>query len=116
MWTRATLQFNTGDPVTWYSVAYVASDAKVLSFTNKTVDPSAWGSDTTYTDFSYRASVACSGVTANHYVEVIFSPTDAVSGTFCPVSASYDGGVYIYASEIPSATVTIPTIVGIPTA
>ncbi len=174
LWTRATLQFNTGDPVTWYSVAYagingigsvytvagispdeagnvsltaenvgarpntwtpsaaevgaipdatgsvnrsnLASDAKVLSFTNKTVDPSAWVGDTTYTDFPYRAAVACSGVTANHYVEVIFSPADAMSGTFCPVTVSYSGGVYIYASEIPSATVTIPTIVCTPVA
>lgn len=96
--------------------AKLASDVKVLVFTEKTVDASAWVSDTTYTDFPYRAPVACSGVTANHYTEVIFSPTDAMSGTFCPVSASYDGGVYIYASETPSATVTLPTIVGIPIA
>lgn len=174
LWTRTVVQFNTGDPITWYSVSYsgingtgavstvagvspdetgnvlltaenvgarpntwtptaaevgaipntsgsvtrsnLASDAKVLSFTNKNVATSAWASDTTYPDFPYRASVACSGVTANHYVEVIFSPTDAMSGTFCPVSASYTGGVYIYASEIPSATVTLPTIVGIPIA
>lgn len=174
LWTRTVVQFNTGDPITWYSVSYsgingtgavstvagvspdetgnvlltaenvearpntwtptaaevgaipntsgsvtrsnLASDAKVLSFTNKNVATSAWASDTTYTDFPYRASVACSGVTANHYVEVVFSPTDVMSGIFCPVTVSYSGGVYIYASETPSATVTLPTIVATPIA
>lgn len=174
LWTRTVVQFNTGDPITWYSVAYagingtgavstvagispdesgnvslsaadvgarpdtwtptaedvgalpntngavtrakLASDAKVLSFTNKTVATSAWASNTTYTDFPYRASVACSGVTANHYADVSFSPTDVLEGIFCPVAVSYAGGVYIYASEKPSATVTIPTIVCTPIA
>ena len=89
-------------------------DAKVLSFTSKTVEVSAWASDTTYEDFPYRAAVACEGVTANHYAAVVFSPEDAMSGCFAPVAASYDGGVYIYASEIPEAALTIPTIVCTP--
>ena len=94
----------------------LSADTKVLSFTNKTVDTSAWVSDTTYPDFPYRASVACSGVTADHYADVSFSPADVLGGIFCPVSATYAGGVSIYASEIPSAAVTIPTIVCTPTA
>lgn len=87
---------------------------KVLSFTNKTVAVSAWLSDTTYTDFPYRAAVACEGVSMKHYAEVTFSPADALEGSFAPVAESYDGGVYIYASEIPEAAVTIPTIVCTP--
>ena len=172
LWTRTVVQFNTGDPITWYSVAYagingtgavstvagispdetgnvtltaadvgarpntwtptasevgaipntsgsvtrsnLASDAKVLSFTSKNVATSAWVSDTTYTDFPYRAAVACEGVTAKHYAEVTFAPADAMSGEFAPVAASYDGGVYLYASEIPEAALTIPTIVCTP--
>ena len=94
--------------------AKLASDVKVLSFTNKTVATSAWVSDTTYTDFPYRAAVACEGVTVKHYAEVSFSPVDALEGSFAPVAASYDGGVYIYASEIPEAALTIPTIVCTP--
>ena len=96
--------------------AKLASDVKVLTFTNKTVATSAWGSDTTYTDFPYRAAVACNGVTAKHYAEVSFSPADAISGSFAPVAESYAGGVYIYASEIPVAALTIPTIVCMPVA
>lgn len=86
---------------------------KVLSFTSKTVEVSAWASDTTYEDFPYRAAVACEGVTAKHYVEVTFAPADALNGSFAPVAASYDGGVYLYASEIPEA-MTIPAIVCTP--
>ena len=94
--------------------AKLAADVKVISFTNKTVATSAWVSDTSYTDFPYRAAVACQGVTAKHYAEVVFSPTDALDGIFCPVVESYDGGVYLYASEIPEAALTIPTIVCTP--
>lgn len=172
LWTRTVVQFNTGDPITWYSVAYagingtgavstvagispdetgnvtltaadvgarpntwtptasevgaipntsgsvtrsnLASDAKVLSFTSKNVATSAWVSDTTYTDFPYRAAVACAGVTTKHYAEVTFAPADALNGIFAPVAVSYAGGVYIYASEIPEAALTIPTIVCTP--
>lgn len=94
--------------------AKLASDVKVLAFTNKAVATSAWASDSTYTDFPYRAAVACEGVTAKHYVEVTFAPADAMSGSFAPVAESYDGGVYLYASEIPEAALTIPTIVCTP--
>ena len=94
--------------------AKLASDVKVLAFAEKAVDASAWVSDSTYTDFPYRAAVACQGVTVKHYAEVTFSPADALEESFAPVAESYDGGVYIYASEIPEAAVTIPTIVCIP--
>ena len=92
----------------------LASDVKVLSFTNKIVTTSTWVSDTTYTDFPYRAAVACEGVTAKHYAEVTFAPADALNGSFAPVAVSYDGGVYLYANEMPSAALTIPTIVCTP--
>ena len=95
-------------------IEQLAEDVKVLAFTGKTVDVTGWESDSTYTDFPYRAAVACEGVTAKHYAEVTFSPADALEGIFCPVVTSYDGGVYIYASEIPGADLTILTIVCTP--
>lgn len=94
--------------------AKLAADVKVISFTNKTVAVSDWASNSTYTDFPHRAAVACAGVTAKHYPEVSFSPVDALEGRFAPVAESYDGGVYIYASEVPEAALTIPTIVCTP--
>ena len=92
------------------TAANMADDAVKLVFTNTSVAASAFVSSTTYTDFPYRAAVALSGVTAAMFPEVVFFAANAISGSFAPVSESYDGGVYIYAAEKPSAAVTIPTI------
>lgn len=77
---------------------------------NKTVATSAWASNSTYSDYPYRAAIAITGVTTSHLPEVIFSCSDATGGNFAPVCESYAGGVYIWAKEKPTATVTIPTI------
>lgn len=82
----------------------------LLFFTNKTIAVSAWSADTTYPNYPYKADVSCSGVTANYYPEVIFDLNDAISGYFAPVCQSVAGAVRIYASNIPSGTITIPTI------
>ena len=90
--------------------AQMAADAVKLTFTNKSVAASAFVSNSTYSDFPYRAAVALTGVTAAMVPEVFFGLTDAMSGNFAPVAESYAGGVYIYAAAKPSATITIPTI------
>ena len=82
-----------------------------LTFTNKSIATSAWSSNSTYTDFPYRAAVACTGVTADMFAEVVLSPTDATSGNFAPVCDTYAGGVYLYAKAVPDAAITIPTII-----
>lgn len=88
-----------------------AAEKKKLTFYNKSVSASSFVSDSTYADYPYRAAVALSGVTSGMIPEVIFSPTDAVSANFAPVAAAYSGGVYIYAAEKPSVTISIPTII-----
>ena len=85
-------------------------NAAIIAQSSVPVATSAWASDTTYTDYPYRASIPITGCTANHIPEVVFSLADAISGTFSPVAETYAGGVYIYASEKPSAAITIPTI------
>lgn len=82
-----------------------------LMFTNKTIATSAWVSDNTYTLYPYKANIACTGVTADMFPQVVFDVDDAVSGCFAPVCHSYAGGVSVYASNVPSSTITIPTIV-----
>ena len=74
------------------------------------VATSAWASDTTYTDYPFRASIPIDGCTVNHIPEVTFALADAISGNFAPIAETYDGGVYIYAAEVPSEAMTIPTI------
>lgn len=89
--------------------AYV--DSKVpLAFGPQTVASSAWASDSTYSDYPYRAAVALSGVTANHVPSVNFNSTDALSGKLSPISESYDGGVYIYATEALTSEVNVGSI------
>lgn len=89
----------------------LAADAVKLSFSNTSVADALFVDDSTYADFPYRASVPLTGVTSSMTPEVVFGVTDAMSGTFAPVAETYNGGVYIYASEVPSADITIPTII-----
>ena len=82
-----------------------------LAFTNVVVASSAFVSDVTYNEFPYKASIALTNVTSSMLPEVVFSTSDAISGIFSPVVESYNGGVYIYSSDIPSgASITIPSI------
>lgn len=85
-------------------------NAAVIVKNNITVETSAWASDATYGDYPFRASIQIEGCSVNHIPEVTFSLADATSGIIAPIAETYDGGVYIYASEKPSAVITIPTI------
>ena len=68
-----------------------------------------FSADATYTAYPYRASIALTGVTASMIPEVIFDAEDAVSGTLAPVSAAYDGGIYVYSAD--GSSITIPTVI-----
>ena len=85
-------------------------DNPTRAFGPQTVATSAWASDSTYPDYPYRASIALSGVTANHVPSVNFNSTDALSGKLSPVSESYDGGVYIYATEALTEAVSVGSV------
>lgn len=81
-----------------------------LTFADVAVPAASFVSDSTYSDFPYRAAVALSGVTASMIPEVVFGVSDAMSGNFAPVAEAYDGGIYLYSTTVPDATVAIPTI------
>jgi hypothetical protein len=87
----------------------IGAEKARLQFTNISV--SSFSSNATYADFPYRASVALEGVTEDMVPEVVFGVADAMSGIFAPVAESYDGGVYIYSSEVPTAAINIPVII-----
>lgn len=88
-----------------------AVELKKKQFNNTAVAVSAFVADTTYEDYPYRAAVALTGVIATDIPEVMFGMAEAISGIFAPVVESYDGGVYIYANDVPEAAITIPTII-----
>ena len=91
--------------------AGTAVELKKLQFNNTSVPASAFVADSTYEDYGFRASVALSGVTSTMIPEVVFSLADAVSGIFAPIAESYNGGVYLYASDVPESAITIPVII-----
>lgn len=82
-----------------------------LMFTNVQVSVSAWASDGTYTDYPYKASVALNDVTASMFPDVVLDIEELSSGNFAPVCETYLGGIYVFAKEIPSDAITIPSIV-----
>lgn len=85
-------------------------ELKKLQFNNVSVVVSDFAEDTTYEDYPYRVAVALEGVIVSMIPEVIFSLADATSGIFAPVAESYNGGVYLYASDLPEADIVIPAI------
>ena len=83
---------------------------KKLQFNNTSVAVADFVADTTYEDYPFRAAIPLEGVLESMIPEVIFGLLDATSGIFSPVAESYNGGVYLYASDLPEAVVVIPTI------
>lgn len=91
--------------------AGTAVELKKLAFANTAVPVSAWAENSTYEDYPYRAAVALSGVTAAMIPEVVFGLAAMNENSFAPVAECYNGGVYIYAADVPESTITIPTII-----
>lgn len=102
----------TGPKIGSGAVTYdkLEQNAVRIRYTNVGVQRTAFVSNATYEDFPYRAAITLSGATASMKPDVCFSLADATSGIFAPVAESYGGGVYIYASEVPGAAITIPVI------
>lgn len=81
-----------------------------LVFSNISISTTLWTDDITYTDYPKKADIPCEGVTTNYVADVIFGITEAFSNNYAPVTLTGDGVVTIYAKEVPSADITIPTI------
>lgn len=106
--TRADAPTTAGTPINKALFDSIPS----LIFTNTSVLTSAFVSDSTYSSlgFGYRATISLAGVTSTMVPRVVFGLQDVITNNFAPVAASYNGGIYIYARAVPSATTTIPTI------
>lgn len=91
----------------------IGAQAARMTFTDLAVPVSAWEDDAydQYADFPYQAQVACAGVTADMFAEVVLNPADAISGNYAPICVAGAGIVWLYAKAIPSAAITIRSIV-----
>lgn len=88
-----------------------AVELKKLQFNDTVVPAASFVADTTYPDdYPYRAAVVLEGVLSSMIPDVTFAVADAISGNFAPVAESYNGGIYLYASDVPESAVTVPTI------
>lgn len=83
---------------------------QIYTFNDISVETSAWVADETYTDYPYRASITCSGITGDYIPYISFSVADISKGIFAPVAYTGTGVCYIYANTVPDAPITIPTI------
>lgn len=99
------------------SVTYekLAPDAVRRRFENVSVPISNFVSDDTYEDYPYRAVVRLAGVVASMMPYVAFSVSALSDCDFAPVAKCYGdetaGGIYIYASSIPTKNVLIDSVV-----
>lgn len=80
---------------------------KPLVFKNISVPASAFSKTSKTENYPYSAKVALANVTAEMSPEVNFGLADATSGDLAGASESYNGGVEIFAEELPSAAVII---------
>ena len=88
-------------------------ELKKIQFNNVSVPVSAFVTDATYEEqgYGYRAAVALDGVIDSMVPEIVFSLADAIGGNYAPVAETYNGGVYLYASDVPENDVVISTII-----
>lgn len=86
--------------IAWQNMPVIASDFK------------AWTPTADLIDYPLRASIDLTGyVDYSTITFVVFSALQATSGVYAPTSDTYNGGVYVYAKEVPKADITIPTII-----
>lgn len=98
-------------PAHWTQVSVTNEIKQKFLFTNTAIPSASFASDSTYEDFPYRATIALSSVNSSMIPELTFGLEDAVEGIFAPVAETYNGGIYVYANEIPENTTIIPTII-----
>lgn len=94
--------------------ADLAAESAILSqkirVINNVVVPVASWINNSSSNYPQKALINIDNVTEDQIVDVYFAESEAVSGNYSPVTDSVDGGVYIYAKEIPSVDITIPSI------
>lgn len=106
--TTGVLKIATADNQTFANAKVVSThDDHYISIVQ--VATSAFTSDSTYASLGYnvKGTIEMLDITENDVVNVTFDMAQAVSGNFAPVSNTYNGGVYIYAKEMPTSTITV---------
>lgn len=85
--------------------------SETFTITDISVLSTSWSFDGTYEYYQYKAIITNANVTASHTPIVVFSQEAASSGIYSQIAETANGSIIIYASEIPTETTTIHTIV-----
>ena len=92
------------------NIAISTGSGSVKTFANLSVQANSW-SDIGSDELTFRASIPLTGVTASYIPIVTFTPEQLNTYILSPMAETYDGGVYIYADELISDALTIPSII-----
>ena len=86
----------------------VSGDTVTIDYTAGT---SPFVANVTHPEYPFRAIVPLAGVTSTMIPQVIFALSEAITGAYCPIAETYDGGVYLYATNAPASPISIPVII-----
>lgn len=106
--TAGDLNVPTVDAVKTYVDSNIPATKIFGPFTLGSVDFTA---DNTYSDYPYKITITCVGIDDSYSASVNFSTADAHLGIFSPFAETGSDAVSFYASSIPSANVTVTSIV-----
>lgn len=88
-----------------------AYEMKKLQFSNTVVARTSFTETSGDETYPWVASVTLANVLNTMTPEIMFSLADIAQGIFASYAETYNGGVYIYASEQPAESITIPNII-----
>lgn len=73
----------------------------------KTVHVKDWNRIPKYKDYPYVARIAIENAMESMFPYTEFEKNDAESGNYAEICESFNGGVYIYAKELPEKDITV---------
>lgn len=94
----------------------IVGTARLLSsalivFTDVTIWPAAFVADSTYENYPYAAFIECQNVKDTHQPDIAFSRDTPQKCSIAKTAKSANGGIYIYAEDVPTESITISTII-----
>ena len=83
------------------------------TFSNKSILATDWVADNTYSGYSYKCDIPCTGVTSTMYAQVTFAPEEAMSGNYANICDTGTGVVTIYSKVVEAITIPMIMVLGV---
>ena len=85
----------------------------VKAFSSITIASTAWTADNTYTDYGFKATFTCTGITSDYVPAVTFLPADLEAYYIAPVALSGTDSVTVYCGIKPTGNVTVQSVTAV---